>query len=83
MKQLDIIQLGDGSVGIITEGRKSFSIRWWSGVHYKSAWWSEEELTSLGGVVIANLPNTIATNFCHPFGDGKDSANKLYPVKED
>ena len=75
MKILDIVRHTSGSVGMITEGGSSFSIRWFGSPNIKSAWWSPEE----GLEVIDNLPNFLAKNMAHPFGNNKQIPDKVYP----
>lgn len=78
MKPLDIVEhIPTGKVGLITEGKGSFSIEWFGGANLKCAWWDKEDKSLK---VIDNLANFIAKGICHPFGSNEDFVDEFYPI---
>ena len=71
MKALDIVQLNNGSTGIVKEGNeKGCSIKWFGGSENKTAWWQEGED---GLRVIDSLPAVLCDAIRHPFSINKSN----------
>lgn len=81
LKPLDFVspKYDNTAFGIITEVSitqevLTASIDWIGpNSNHKSAWWSASELT-----VLDNLPRILAIGLCHPFGNNKGIANKIF-----
>jgi hypothetical protein len=88
IKPLDFVKTPKGNIAMIKEvneysksdnGRSNqYSIIFLGGGNpnqERNAWWYQSELE-----VIDNLPSLLARNLIHPFGCGKKSALKYYPI---
>lgn len=89
MKPLDFVKTPKGGIAIITEKnlsnnytdgktRGTYSLTYLNGCNASrehNAWWDEEDLTLLD-----SLPQLLARNLCHPFGQGKQPAIDSYPL---
>lgn len=71
------VEKNPNSVGIVTEinGSGCLSVEWIgeNKDNLKNAWWEQEDL-----IKIDNLPNILARNMAHPFGNGKNEVDKYY-----
>ena len=70
----------DRYVGLVTEVSNdgSCSVEWLGNGNrfLKTAWWSQEEL-----VKEDSLPNLLAREMAHPFGNNANQVDKYYPKK--
>lgn len=70
----------DRYVGLVTEVSSdgSCSVEWLGegNKYLHNAWWSQEEL-----VIEDSLPNLLAREMVHPFGNNADQVDNYYPRK--
>ena len=65
------------NVGLVTEVNREggISIEWIGKAGLKNAWWNPDELE-----IVDSLPNLLAREMAHPFGNNKSSASEYYPI---
>ena len=74
MQALDIVQLDDGSTGLVKQGNeKGCSIKWFGNAKNKTAWWEQGEQ---GLKVIDNLPAVLCDGVKHPFSSDNSNPYK-------
>jgi len=87
MKPLDFVKTPKDAVAIITEmnciqGINTYSIEFLGGgnpTREKNSWWKENE----GLIIIDSLPQLLARNLIHPFGQGKQYAINAFPLTDE
>lgn len=78
---LDFVQSPGNGIAVVTEidmmGKASISfLQGLNPAQEKSAWWEQGELK-----ILDSLPWLLSRLACHPFGEGKDEANRVYGLE--
>lgn len=74
----EFIDPGEKNVGIVREIDENgeISVEWIGESNLYNAWWHSDCLE-----IVDSLPNLLAREIAHPFGNGRKTADSFFPVK--